>query len=209
MKQRWIAVFVILVCAALAALSYNLWDIELAYYCKGLGRSVLDIAETITVAGESRWYYILFVPAYIVFRFVLKNKLWAGRFLFLFLSISASGLINLLIKWLAGRHRPINLFSSGLFGFDYFRATYEFTSFPSGHSVTAFTLAAAISILFPRWSIPAFAAAVAIGMSRIMITSHYLSDVIAGAGIGILCVLAVKYIFDRYKIELAGKEKVH
>lgn len=209
MKKRWIAVFVILACAVLVALSYNLWDISLAYYCKRLSRRILDIAETVTIAGESKWYYILFVPAYIVFRFVLKNKLWAGRFLFLFVSISASGLINLLIKWLAGRHRPINLFSSGLFGFDYFSTTYEFTSFPSGHSVTAFTLAAAISILFPRSRLPAFAAAAAIAMSRVLITSHYLSDVIAGAGVGILCVLAVKYIFDRYKVELTEKEKVH
>jgi membrane-associated phospholipid phosphatase len=208
-KKRWIAVFVILACAVLAALSYNLWDISLAYYCKGLSRRILDIAEIVTIAGESIWYYVLFVPAYIVFRFVLKNKLWAGRFLYLFVSISASGLINLLFKWLAGRHRPENLFKHGYFGFDYFGVGYSMTSFPSGHSVTAFTLAMAISILFPRSRIPAFAAAAAIAMSRVLITSHYLSDVLAGAGVGILCVLAVKYIFDRYKVELAGKEKVH
>jgi membrane-associated phospholipid phosphatase len=204
-KKRWIAAFVLIFCAVLVTVSYNYWDIPLAYYCKELSRSVLNIAETVTITGESKWYYILFVPAYIVFRFVLKNKLWSMRILFLFISISASGLLNMLIKWLAGRHRPINLFNSGLFGFDYFRIIYESTSFPSGHSVTAFTLAAAISILFPRWSIPAFAAAVAIGMSRIMITSHYLSDVIVGAAVGILGTLAVKYVFDRLNIELARK----
>jgi membrane-associated phospholipid phosphatase len=127
------------------------------------------------------------------------------RILFLFTSISAAGLVNLLVKWLAGRHRPVNLFNNGLFGFDYFRVIYESTSFPSGHTVTAFSLAAAVSILFPRWSIPAFVAAVAIGMSRIIITSHYLSDVLAGAGIGILCTLVVKYVFDRYNIKLTRK----
>ena len=205
MKKRWISAIIFLISSVLAAVSYNYWDVPLAYYCKELSRSVLDIAEIVTITGESRWYYILFVPAYIVLRFVLKNKLWSMRILFLFISISASGLINMLIKWLAGRNRPVNLFNSGLFGFDLFRMLYESTSFPSGHAVTAFTLAAAISILFPRWSIPAFAAAVTIGASRIIITSHYLSDVLAGAGIGMLCTLAVKYFFDRYNVKLARK----
>lgn len=129
------------------------------------------------------------------------------RVLFLFVSISASGLINMLIKWIAGRNRPVNLFTDGRYGFDYFRMIHESTSFPSGHTVTAFTLAAAVGILFPRLSIPAFAAAVAIGISRVMITSHYLSDVFAGAGLGILCALAVKYVFDRYNVELVRKIK--
>lgn len=205
MKKRWIAAIVLFFCSVLTVISYNYWDIPLAYYCKTLGRSVLDIAEIVTTTGESIWYYILFVPAYIVFYFVLKSKLWSMRILFLFTAISVSGLINVLIKWLAGRNRPINLFNSGQFGFEYFRVIYESTSFPSGHTVTSFALAAAISILFTRWSIPAFAAAVAIGMSRVLITSHYLSDVFAGAGIGILSTLAVKYVFDKYHIRLSQK----
>jgi membrane-associated phospholipid phosphatase len=207
-RKRWIAAIVLLFCSALAAASYNYWDVPLAYYCKGLSRSVLDIAEIVTTAGESKWYYILLVPAYAVLRFVLKNKLWSMRILYLFISLSASGLINMLIKWLAGRHRPISLFNNGLFGFDHFQMIYESTSFPSGHAVTAFTLATAVGILFPRWSVPAFAAAVAIGVSRILITSHYLSDVLAGAGFGILCTLVVKYIFDRYNVELAPKQRL-
>lgn len=205
MKKRWIAAIVLLFCSVLTAVSYNYWDIPIAYYCKTLSRSCLDIAEIVTTTGEAKWYYILFVAAYVFLRFILKNKLWSMRILFLFLAISVSGLINLLIKWIAGRHRPVNMFNNGQFGFDYFGRMHESTSFPSGHTVTSFALAAAISILFPRLRIPAFAAAVAIGMSRIMITSHYLSDVFAGAGIGILCALAIKYYFDRYNFELTRK----
>jgi membrane-associated phospholipid phosphatase len=204
-KKKWIAAIIFPLCSVLAILSYNFWDVPLAYYCRQLSLSVLDIAQIVTTAGESKWYYILFVPAFLILHFVVKNKLWSMRILFLFTAISASGLINLLIKWLAGRNRPINLFNNGQFGFDYFRVIHESTSFPSGHAVTAFTLAAAVGILFPRWSIPAFAAAVTIGISRVMITSHYLSDVFAGAGVGILSALAVKYFFDRYKVELSRK----
>lgn len=208
MKKRWIAAVVFFFCSVLTVISYNYWDIPLAYYCKKLSLDILDIAQIVTTAGESQWYYLLFVIAYAVLRFVLKNKLWSLRILFLLVSMSASGLINMLIKWIAGRNRPVNLFIYDRFGFDYFRMIHELTSFPSGHTVTAFTLATAISISFPRWSIPAFAAAVAIGLSRVMITSHFLSDVFAGAGVGILCTLAVKYIFDRYNLELAREPKV-
>lgn len=147
---------------------------------------------------------MILVPAFIYFWFLAKNKLWSKRILFIFISLSASGLISIPIKWLVGRYRP-SMLEKGFFGFNYFGVGYELTSFPSGHTITAFSLAAAVSILFPRLSILAFVAAVSIGISRILITSHYLSDVIAGAGIGILSTMIVKYIFDRKKIELIQK----
>ena len=82
---------------------------------------------------------------------------------------------------------------------NYFGIGYELTSFPSGHAQTAFALATALTILFPRWGIPLFIVAGAVGISRIILTSHYLSDVIAGAGIGILFTLAVKYFLTGNK----------
>jgi membrane-associated phospholipid phosphatase len=201
MKKIWIALIVFSLTTILIAISYFNWDIPLLYYCKGLDVSILNIAQNITVLGKSTWYFILFVPAYILFRFFWKNKLWSMQFLFLLISISASGLISILIKWLAGRYRP-SMLEKGFFGFNFFGVGYEWTSFPSGHSITAFSLAAAISILFPRAGIPAFIIAISIGISRIIITAHYLSDVIAGAGIGILSTLAVKYFFDQNEIKL-------
>lgn len=204
MNKKWIAIIILSLCSILTVISYYYWDIPLTIYCKGLGRSVLDIAEFVTIWGESRWYYMILVPAFIYFWFLAKNKLWSKRIIFIFISISASGLINMLVKWLAGRHRP-SMLEKGFFGFNYFGVGYELTSFPSGHTVMAFSLAAAVSILFPRLSILAFIAAVSIGISRILITSHYLSDVIVGAGIGILSTMIVKYFFDRKKIELGQK----
>jgi membrane-associated phospholipid phosphatase len=127
------------------------------------------------------------------------------RSLFIFCSLSICGILIILIKWVAGRYRPVNLFNNDLFGFDYFGVGYELTSFPSGHAQTIFTLATALTLIFPRWGIPLFIVAAAVSISRIVLTSHYLSDVIAGAGIGILFTLAIKYYFDQRKIELTRK----
>lgn len=196
-------IFILLaVCSILTAMSFFYLDIPLAHYCRELRQSVLKIANIVTVLGESFWYYAILIPVFIYFRFLVKNKPWSMRIFFLFLSLSASGLISTLIKWLVGRYRPVMLLNENLFGFTYFGIGHEWTSFPSGHAVTAFSAAAAVSILCPRAGIPAFIIAASIGVTRVILTSHFLSDVIAGAGIGILSTLAVKYYFDRKEIEL-------
>ena len=204
MKKRWIAAGLLLFGGVLSAISYYFWDVQLMYYCQGLNRSVVDAAEIITQAGDSLWYFILLVPAFIVIRFVWKNEQWSAKIFYLILCLSLSGILNTGIKWLTGRNRPINLIEDGVFGFDFFRIIYlyENTSFPSGHTVTAFALATAFSFLNPRWSVPAFLGAAMIGLSRVVLTAHYLSDVIAGAVVGVICSLAIKYLFDRLYVEL-------
>jgi len=204
MKKRWIALLLMTSGAFLTYVAYTQWDISIAYTCRGLSRSVLDVAEMITKAGDSKWYFMLFVPAFLLFRFILKNKNWSMKMLFLLIAISASGLANTLVKWIAGRNRPINLFNHGFFGFDYFETIYELNSFPSGHALIPFALATALSILFPRFGSLAFIPATVIALSRVVITAHYVSDVIAGAVIGMVCTLAVKYYFDRFNVDLAS-----
>jgi membrane-associated phospholipid phosphatase len=204
MNNKWLTFIIFFLCVLLCVISYYYWDLPLAIYCRGLGRSIIDIAKIVTILGDSLWYFIILVPAFIYFWFLAKNKLWSKRIIFILVSLSISGLLNLLIKWLAGRYRP-NMLEKGFFGFNYFGVGYDLNSFPSGHTVTAFSLAAAVSILFPRTGIVAFIIAISIGMTRIILTSHYLSDVIAGAGIGILSAMILKYYFDRRKIELDKK----
>ncbi len=205
MKKRWIAAYVFAACLLLTILSYFFWDIPITKYCRTLSRSVIDIAEIITTLGITTWYLIASAVLYLFFRFIYKNKLQSMRSLFIFCSLSICGILIILIKWVAGRYRPVNLFNNDLFGFDYFGVGYELTSFPSGHAQTIFTLATALTLIFPRWGIPLFIVAAAVSISRIVLTSHYLSDVIAGAGIGILFTLAIKYYFDQRKIELTRK----
>lgn len=199
------AAAIIIASAVLSVVSYYLWDIRMAYFCLGLNpSSIMDVANIITHAGDSLWYFIVLVPAFVLFRFVWKNEQWSVKILYLLLCLSSSGILSTGIKWLAGRNRPINLFEDGLFGFDFFKIVflYESTSFPSGHAVTAFTLATAVCFLYPHWRIVAFIAALLIAVSRVVLTAHYLSDVVAGAAIGTICSLGVKYLFDRYHFEL-------
>jgi hypothetical protein len=58
-------------------------------------------------------------------------------------------------------------------------------SFPSGHTSTAFTIAAVLQNMEGwKYGVPAYVAASAIGFSRIDGGYHYLSDVVFGAALG-------------------------
>jgi membrane-associated phospholipid phosphatase len=96
-----------------------------------------------------------------------------------------------------GRYRPVILFDQEFYGFAFFQSGYEGTSFASGHAVTAFSLAFSLAILFPKCRTLFFAAAIAIALSRVLLTSHFLGDVIFGAYIGIATVWLLSAYFDR------------
>lgn len=57
-------------------------------------------------------------------------------------------------------------------------------SFPSGHTITAFSIAASLSVFYPSLEIPLLCCAGCVAASRIILGMHFLSDVVAGAAIG-------------------------
>ena len=57
-------------------------------------------------------------------------------------------------------------------------------SFPSGHSITAFTFAVPFSLFYPSLIAGLLFCAVSIALSRVLMGMHFLSDVIAGSAIG-------------------------
>jgi len=58
-------------------------------------------------------------------------------------------------------------------------------SFPSGHTMTAFSIALVVSYFYPSLEGMLFFAALSIALSRIVLGMHYLSDVLAGMVIGV------------------------
>jgi undecaprenyl-diphosphatase len=68
-------------------------------------------------------------------------------------------------------------------------------SFPSGHTINAFAITTVLALQWPLFS-PALALlAAGIGASRVLLGLHYVSDVLAGAVLGILIGLSVGIAF--------------
>lgn len=76
-------------------------------------------------------------------------------------------------------------------------------SFPSGHAASIFALSAALVILWNRKAIHGllFIFSLTVAYSRVYLSQHFFSDIVAGAAIGVLCAL-VTYSFLKHKINI-------
>jgi len=78
---------------------------------------------------------------------------------------------------------------------------YNYDSFPSGHTTTAFALCFSLALLVPRrhrWGkLALFALALLIGYSRIYLSQHFLRDVLFGSLIGVTVTLICFYFSAR------------
>ena len=74
------------------------------------------------------------------------------------------------------------------------------SSFPSGHTLEAFAIAAALSLLFSRKKIviPVYIWAILVAYSRMALGVHYPSDVLAGIIIGTFIGWIIPWIFQRF-----------
>ena len=133
------------------------------------------------------------------------KKLRPRQAVFILLAGVMSG-INWLIKWSVGRMRPFKFpgsdqlypfrfqpFCNGLWGLFH----QKDLSFPSGHSCTAFSLAMAIALVKPKWAWIFLILACMVGAERVWESAHYLSDVVAGAGVGAGGTLVVYWLMGR------------
>jgi undecaprenyl-diphosphatase len=71
-------------------------------------------------------------------------------------------------------------------------------SFPSGHTMTAFSIAIVVSYFYPTLEGPLYFLALSIGLSRIVLGMHFLSDVLAGAVLGSALGIASIVTFAAY-----------
>ena len=117
------------------------------------------------------------------------------RLQFLFFAVLVPVLAGELIKWIVGRGRPFVGGEPNAFNFAHFAGTEAYASFPSGHAVTAFALAFAVSSLWPQARLAMAVYAVLIALSRLVLLAHHPSDVVAGALIGVIGAMVVRYWF--------------
>ena len=117
------------------------------------------------------------------------------RLQFLFFAVLVPLIPGEILKWIVGRGRPFVGGHADPFYFVHFAGTEAFASFPSAHAITGFALAFAVSAVWPRARGAMIAYALLIGLSRMVLLAHHPSDVVAGALIGVVGAMGVRYWF--------------
>jgi undecaprenyl-diphosphatase len=137
-----------------------------------------NIAVVLAHSGDS-WFW---AAALILFWF-FSNPAWKQWEVVEFFGMAGLAGVVLAIKFLVRRERP-----QGEWGSIYRNTDPH--SFPSGHAARAFLIAVVGAALAPLWLvILLWVWAPLVSLARVAMGVHYLSDVIAGAVLGIIVAL--------------------
>jgi undecaprenyl-diphosphatase len=118
----------------------------------------------------------------------------AVRLGFVFTAIAVPGLLTNVLKRVIGRARPF-VRGDDIWAYMPFSWPAAYASLPSGHTTTAFSALVAIGALFPRARALLWAYAILIALSRVVVSAHYPSDVLAGAVVGAVGAFVVRNWF--------------
>jgi undecaprenyl-diphosphatase len=161
-----------------------------------------DVADEITDFGRSGWFLyplgvvlIVLAAAMTLSLSPLAHRLLAflaARAGFLFVAIGLPSLFATVIKRLIGRARPFVGPHDDPFGYMPFIWRPEYASMPSGHATTATAAAIAVGAIWPRLRAVMWIYALVIMMTRVVISVHHPSDVLAGALVGVVGALLVR-----------------
>lgn len=199
--------WLLLLIFAAITLLYFFVDKIVAEYFLANADTFKTLGKTISISGESHWYMIAGLVGWLFYR--KKSSLLANRYLFLLYANIFSGLLSIFFKYIFGRVRPWGLrgerddygfllfqnFDMGVVEkFKYHFTTIAhapttYTSFPSGHTTTLFTLFTVLAIFFPKKIYLWFILALVAASARVIAADHFISDIVAGATLGTIATL--------------------
>jgi len=197
--------------AAIIALMYAL-DVAEIGLMPPRGTAGLWPVRVLTDFGKSA--YVLWLLVGILVALALMIPRWRGssrspllslgtHLQFVFFAVLVPVLAGEVIKWIVGRGRPFVGGEANAFNFAHFAGTEAYASFPSGHAITSFALAFAVSAVWPQARPAMIVYAILIAISRLVLLAHHPSDVVAGALIGVVGAMLVRYWFAARRLGFA------
>ena len=137
------------------------------------------------------------------------RALWLNfgtRLQFLFLAVATPVFVGEVLKWAIGRGRPFVGGKADAFHFMPFTGGGAYASLPSGHAITSFALAFAVTAIWPQARTAMIVYAVMIAATRLVLLAHHPSDVVAGGCVGIIGAMVVRYWFAARRLGFVIRE---
>lgn len=113
-------------------------------------------------------------------------------------SIAVAAVATEAMKKVVNRKRPYEVYS------DIYPDEYDNgSSFPSGHTSIAFSVATSLTLSYKKWYVaaPAFLWASGVGYSRLYLGQHYPTDIAAGALVGAASAFATHWLQKKLFVE--------
>lgn len=167
----------------------------------GSSKAIATISKIITYLGN-KWVIIAIVALLLIFKKTRK----VGFYALVTVAITY-GFNDFILKNIVKRDRPFVANPELLQMIEL--ASYEIPdgySMASGHSAVAMCLAVSVFMFHKKIGIGAIVAAVFVGVSRMMLCVHYLTDVLTGFALGIVFAIAIHYLLN-YLLKLYVKKR--
>lgn len=195
MTKPWVLISYVL----LVILSFLYFDKPIAQGVHSLNLSQgLILLKALSWIGLSKVYLIGLPVLALVLRYALKNKQSAYQTWFVWLCVFIPDLIAVGLKFIFGRARPELLFDNQMYGFHWFKHGHLYHSFPSGHTTTIMGFVFGLCIIMPRYRRLFLCLGVTVGLSRILLLQHYMSDVLTAAYLALIEVWMIQRVLQRY-----------
>jgi undecaprenyl-diphosphatase len=216
-QNRHLVVGTVASVAVLAAVLVLL-DAAAIVDARALPAAVQRFFNIITDYGKSGWFLwplgvFLAVAAACAGR--LSDRLGlvvaslATRAMFRFMAIALPGIAVNIVKGIIGRARPFVGGSADPYLFSPWTWRPAYASFPSGHTATAASVAVAFGAFWPRLRPVLWIYLLAILVSRVVVTAHHPTDVLAGAAFGAIGAWLIRRYFAArglgFAIDQAGR----
>ena len=204
MKRR--LVFYWLISIAIAAIviaaAFYFDDAAQNFIAQHQSRSAKNFMRNVSRLGDWTEHFALGITL-LAIAWWRSNRKWTRIFLSMLIALALAGAAARVVKIASGRARP-SVKTEEVWNGLKFSSNYH--AFPSGH--TAASAAFFTVLLLANWRIglACLPIPILVGVSRMYVAAHYLSDVICAAILGILCALIVERLLRR-QIE-NGKSKI-
>ena len=117
-----------------------------------------------------------------------RSKKWMRIFLSMLMAMAIAGIASTIVKRTTPRARP-SVKSEFRWGGPRFNTKYH--AFPSGHVGASMAFFGVLIFTRRRVGLACLPIPILIGLSRMYLGAHYLSDVVCAAVLGILCAVVV------------------
>ena len=150
-----------------------------------------DVAED--ASQEERRAHVIAGLIGIAIAFVVKSKMWMRIFLAMLIALALAGATGRAVKFATGRARP-SIKTEVHWNGPRFSSKYH--AFPSGHVAASTAFFVTLFIARKRIGAPLLLIPVLIGLSRMVVGAHYLSDVTFAAILGVISALLAAHWFS-------------